>query len=70
MKKIQYLYANQFLVSIICFFVMSMLSHVIMIPSYMMFICLFWGMILSDYKKTISISKEKLKYENCNIDIS
>ena len=70
MKKIQYLHANQFLVSIICFFVMSMLSHVIMIPSYMMFICLFWGMILSDYKKTISISKEKLKYENCNIDIS
>lgn len=49
MKRKQYPYRSQYLVSIFIFLIMSLLSHVIMIPTYMMFICLFWGMILSHF---------------------
>lgn len=50
MKKQKYKYSVQFLVSIIIFTIMSMLSHVIMIPSYMMYICMFWGLVLADFE--------------------
>ena len=51
MKRLGYKYCAQFLVSIIIFGIMSMLSHVIMIPSYMMYICMFWGLILADFEQ-------------------
>ena len=66
MRKSNYKYSSQYLVSIISFLVMSMFSHVIMIPTYMMFICLYWGLIENDYK----LIEEKNKDENCNNYIS
>lgn len=49
MKHDNYRFSCQYLVSIISFFIMSTFSHVIMIPTYMMFICLFWGLVINDY---------------------
>lgn len=51
MKKVNYKFKTQFLISIICFFIMSMLSHVIMIPTYILHFAIFWGIILDDFLK-------------------
>lgn len=51
MRKANYKLKTQFLISIICFFIMSMLSHVIMIPTYILHFAIFWGIILNDFSK-------------------
>lgn len=68
MKQKQYPYRSQYLISILTFFIMSLLSHVIMIPTYMMFICLFWGMLLSHFYN-FSVEEDSV-IENRYIDIS
>lgn len=53
MWKCRYRYAVQFSISIACFFVMSMLSHVIMIPTYILHCAIFWGCILNHFRNSL-----------------
>ena len=66
MNKNKYPYRSQYLVSILTFIIM--LSHVIMIPSYMMFICLYWGMVSTHFYNYLL--KEETTIENRNVNIS
>lgn len=68
MNKNKYPYRSQYLVSILTFIIMSSLSHVIMIPSYMMFICLYWGMVSTHFYNYLL--KEETTIENRNVNIS
>ncbi len=51
MKAYHYKYRNQFLTSLTCFFFMSIFSHVIMIPTYILHFSIFWGVTINDYSK-------------------
>lgn len=61
MQQKNYIYSGQFLTSILIFVFMSIFSHVIMIPTYMMFICLFWGLVLNHFNNYLLLEKEILE---------
>lgn len=64
MKRMDYKFKTQFLISIVCFFIMSMLSHVIMIPTYILHFGVFWGLTMNDFEKYGSNISNKVKKYN------
>ena len=53
-----YQFSFSFLSSVIIFVIMSLLSHVLMIPTYMLFICIFWAECIRDFEHSITVSLE------------
>ena len=50
MLSIKFIYTPAFSSSIICFFVLSMFSHLILNPGYMMLLSSFWGVSIAEYE--------------------
>lgn len=50
MHKTKYIYANAFLASIVIFVVLSSFSHLVIYPSYFIYITIFWGVIISSFE--------------------
>lgn len=49
--KKDYNYASVFTASIVMFIIISMFSHLIIIPTYFLFLCMFWGIVLGDLER-------------------
>lgn len=52
LKRENYKHANIFILSILLFFIISVSSHLIFVPTYVIYLCLFWSYCICDYKIT------------------